>query len=232
MIISVHLPKTAGKSFQAALEARFGTSLLEDYASFPMNTPEVERTRSALEASLQNADREFAGVQCIHGHFLPVKYLLMATRRPLTFVTWLRDPVDRVLSNYYYWKRAYEPESSPPLHRKVVEEDWSVERFCLCSEMRNMYAQFLWGFPVENFDFIGVTEHYDEDLAYFADRFLGVPVEAQRLNVGAAQGGPYQIDEGLRQRIEAFHDRDMDLYRRALEKRRARLASGTRRVVQ
>ena len=225
MIISVHLPKTAGKSFEAALTTCFGASLVEDYDSFPMNTPAGERNRAALEASLRHAEADFPGVECIHGHFLPVKYLLMATRRDVTFVTWLRDPVQRMLSNYHYWKRTYRRDSSPPLHRKVVEEDWSVERFCLGAEMRNMYAQFLWGFPVEEFDFIGVTEFYEGDLSYFAERFLGVPVAPQRLNAGGPPGGEYQIDPGLRRQIEAFHDRDVELYRRALEKRLLRQRS-------
>src|SRR5207302_9855883 len=59
MMVSVHLPKTAGKSFQAALTARFGESLLEDYRDFPMNTPEYDRNRAALEASLRNAEHDF-----------------------------------------------------------------------------------------------------------------------------------------------------------------------------
>jgi hypothetical protein len=222
VIISVHLPKTAGKSFQAALETRFGHSLREDYGSFPMNTPRYERQRAALEASLANAEADLAGVECIHGHFLPVKYLLLATRRDLTFVTWVRDPIQRLLSHYHYWRKTYQPGTSPPLHRKMVEENWSVQRFCLGDEMRNTYAQFLWGFPVENFDFMGITEFYEEDLAYFAKRFLGVPVVPQRVNVGAAQGKEYELDEGLRRQIEAFHERDIEVYQRALEKRKTR----------
>jgi len=107
----------------------------------------------------------------------------------------------------------------------MLEEDWSVKRFCLGDEMRNTYAQFLWAFPIENFDFIGVTEYYEEDLAYFAERFLGVPVEPQRVNVGAAQGKEYELDAGLRRQIEAFHERDIELYQRALEKRQARRAT-------
>jgi hypothetical protein len=222
VIISVHLPKTAGKSFEAALETRFGSSLLEDYATFPMNTPRYERNRTALEQSLRNAEAEFAGVECIHGHFLPAKYLLLAERRDLTFVTWVRHPVQRLLSNYYYWRRTFEPGTAPRLHRKVVEEDWSVERFCLSDEMRNMYGQFLWGFPVENFAFMGITEFYEDDLDYFAGRWLGLSVEPKRLNIGSAPDGEYQVDRALRTRIETFHEQDMELYRRALEKRLAR----------
>lgn len=221
MIISVHLPKTAGKSFEAALSTRFGDALLEDYGTFPMNTPVYARNRAALEASLLNADDDSTGVECIHGHFMPVRYLLLAGRRDVTFVTWMRHPVQRILSNYYYWKDTYQPGSSPPLHCRVVEEEWSVERFCLSAEMQNMYTQFLWGFPVENFSFIGVTEHYDEDLADFARQYLGLRVEPQRLNVGTLPG-EYKVDAALHRRIEAFHQRDMDLYERALRERSAR----------
>jgi hypothetical protein len=60
MIISVHLPKTAGNRFHAALEMRLGGSLLEDYGCFPMNTPRYERQWAALEASLANARAELA----------------------------------------------------------------------------------------------------------------------------------------------------------------------------
>jgi hypothetical protein len=225
MIISVHLPKTAGKSFEAALQTRFGASLLEDYSDFPMNTPKYERTRAAIQQSLINAAAGFPGVECIHGHFLPVKYLLMAERRAITFITWMRDPVQRLLSNYFYWRRTYEPATAQRLHRRVVEEDWSLERFCLGAEMRDMYAEFLWGFPVDNFAFIGVTEFYDEDLAYFARRFLGITVEPQRLNVGEAEGRQYELDGALRLEIEKVHKRDVELYRMALRRRLTRPAT-------
>jgi hypothetical protein len=223
MIISVHLPKTAGKSFEAALQARFGSGLREDYGTFPMNTPRAERQRAALEACLANASASFAGTACIHGHFLPLKYLLLAEQRPVTFVTWLRHPVQRAISNFHYWRRAYDPATARPLHRRVVEEDWTLERFCLCDEMRDMYSQFLWGFPIENFAFIGITEHFDRDLADFAERHLGIAVTPERLNAGSVPGEAYPIESDLRRRIEECHARDMVLYERALALRQARL---------
>lgn len=216
MIISVHLPKTAGKSFQAALQAAFGDAVLEDYGSFPMNTPRAERQRAAVEACLANADREFAGVDCIHGHFLPLRYLLFAERRDATFVTWLRHPIQRLISNYHYWRREYDAATARPLHRRVVEEDWSLERFGLGDEMRDMYSQFLWGFPLENFAFVGITEHYAEDLAVFAQRYLSRDVAAEWINVGERPGQTYDIDPALARTLEAFHARDMALYARAL----------------
>jgi hypothetical protein len=218
LIISVHLPKTAGTSFAAALDTRFRTRFLRDYSDFPINTPQPERNRAALQASLRNAESDFADVACIHGHFLPIKYLLLVHKREVKFVTWMRHPVERVLSHFYHWKRSYSPRS--PLHRRVVEEDWSIERFCLGSEVRNLYWQFLWGFPIHYFDFIGITEFYEDDLAYFSQHYLGAYMQAKRLNI--RNHSAYEIDRSFRNEIEAFHDRDMELYRNALEKRLSR----------
>ena len=129
LLVSLHLPKTAGTSFGSALKTRFGNALLRDYADVPINTPPFERNKAAMQAALDNAEADWSGIECIHGHFLPVKYLLLAARRELKFVTWLRDPVERVLSHYDFWRRGYDPATAPPLHRKVVEENWPLERF-------------------------------------------------------------------------------------------------------
>ncbi|MFL5342601.1 MAG: hypothetical protein ACJ8F7_20910 [Gemmataceae bacterium] len=222
MLISLHLPKTAGTSFAAALESRFGPRLLRDYADLPINTPRSERHAAAFRAGLAMAETGGPDAHCIHGHFLPVKYLPLADRRDVRFITWIRDPVARVLSHYYYWQRTYNPQSAPTLHRKVMEEGWSVERFCLGPELRNLYCQFLWAFPLENFEFIGVTEYYDEDLTYFARRYLGTTVEPVRLN-GAAAEPP--VPASLRDEIAAAHADDVALYQRALARRRSRPAA-------
>jgi hypothetical protein len=226
MIISLHLPKTAGISFSAALEEHFGSGFLRDYYDYPINTPAPERNQSALQSGLAHAEKDFAGITCIHGHFLPVKYLLAAGRHEgFKFVTWMRHPVERVLSHYFFWRKHYDPKIARSLHRRVVEEDWSVERFCLGPELKNLYGQFLWAFPIDYFDFIGVTEFFQQDLEFFARHYLGISPEAKKYNVGDKGEGGYPIDASLRKQIEAFHAGDMELYQRALEKRSRREAS-------
>lgn len=219
MLISVHLPKTAGTSFGITLETHFTVALLKDYADLPINTPKYERNKAALESSLHSAARDFSEIQCIHGHFLPLKYLLLATKRDVKFVTWMRNPVDRAISHYNYWRNDYNPKSAPSVRQKMVEEDWSLERFCLGPEIRNLYSQFLWGFPVEYFNFIGVSEFFEDDLQYFARHYLGVSPKSVELNVGNKQSDRCHVDTAFRKKIEAFHEQDMDLYRRACERR-------------
>jgi hypothetical protein len=212
------MPKTAGTSFSKSLEDHFGTQLLKDYADLPINTSVFDRNRAALKAGIEIGDRGLLGIRCVHGHFLPLKYLLLADKEDLRFITWMRNPVERLLSHYYFWKRTYDPQNAPRLHRKVCEENWSLERFCLGPELRNLYGQFLWGFPLEFFDFIGITEFYDEDLLFFSRKYLGVHLETHRENDGGNKG-QYQVDPSFRQQIEAYHAYDMSLYKRALDVR-------------
>ena len=155
MIVSVHLPKTAGTSFAAALKTHFGDRLQRDYADRPINTPVYDRNQAALRAAIKIAKRGLHGTECVHGHFLPVKYLLLSSRQDVQFVAWMRDPVERLVSHYHFWRN--EPKATPVgrLRSQMLAEQWSLERFCLGPELQNLYGQFLWGFPLERFDFIG-----------------------------------------------------------------------------
>ena len=220
MLVSVHLPKTAGTSFMKSLEEHFGATLMKDYGDLPITMRAYERNHQALEQSIINSERDFANVQCIHGHFLPLKYLLFSVKYPTLFVTWMRNPVERVLSHYYFWKRTYNPDNSPLLQRKMVEEDWSLERFCLGPEVKNLYAQFLWGFPMSYFDFIGITEFYQQDLTYFSQNILGVDLNEKIENVREEKDNRYDIGISLKKDLEKHHDIDLLIYKKAIEKRK------------
>ena len=92
------MPKTAGNSLLAVLGEHFGDAMKNDYLDYPMNVPPRERHRQAMENCLQvaAASAEYDAIRCIHGHFLPVKYLLLADARPTVFVAWMRDPIERL----------------------------------------------------------------------------------------------------------------------------------------
>ena len=229
MIISVHTPKAGGMSFRALLEQHFGDSILLDYSDFPINTPpeirnaRAKKTRNKL-LWLYNLGLKYKSIQCIHGHFIPYKYSRFYGKKNVQFVTWLRDPLERLASHYYFWCRNYKAKTTPGvLHRRIVEEKWSFEKFCFSPEMQNTYAQFLWKFPIANFDFVGITEHFDEDLAYFAKTFLGLhDVKIPTENRNPNKTDDYFTDAGFKNELMEFHAKDYEIYNRALAMRKAR----------
>ena len=74
MIISLHLPKTAGTSFSRSLEECFGNKLLKDYKDLPINKSQSKRKSQAVIKSIFNMIKRPVAKECIHGHFMPLKY--------------------------------------------------------------------------------------------------------------------------------------------------------------
>lgn len=221
LLISVHLPKTAGTSFAATLRAVFGDGYRDDYADLPMQRGRWPRRWHALRAgwALRGSLADAGG--CIHGHFLPLKYRIALAARQARYVTWLRDPVERLASHYAFWQRDYDgSDPAQPLRNRMLREDWSFERFALGPELRDVYLQYLWRFPPRRFDFIGITEQYAEDLARLACRHLGTVAIADSalVNPERAETG-YPVDQALRRRIEHHHAGDVALYRWAVSRR-------------
>ncbi len=216
MLVSVHLPKTGGSSLLASIEGAYGSSLLLDNDDRPINTPPLKRKTAAISHCMKNTSRDFEAVCCIHGHFMPLKYLFLLRSVDVQFVAWLRDPIERLASHYFYWLKNYDPHTAGALRRRVVEEGWPLERFCLAPELRNFYSQFFWGFPIRCFDFVGITEYYDADFAYFSHKYLGteLPVKSKNINENKPVGSYFENGE-LRRKLESYHSKDITLYQKA-----------------
>ncbi|OOG40366.1 sulfotransferase family 2 domain-containing protein [Rhodanobacter sp. C05] len=216
-IISLHLPKTAGTSFGKSLSLHFGARYRPDYGDQAISKPVLQRRESALAAGMEIAEQGLGDCECVHGHFLPVKYLPLAARRELTFVTWMREPVARIISHYYYWQESYDEKTAAPHHRQVIEQRWTLEQFCLSEQFRNIYTQYLWSFPLENFAFIGTSENYQEDLQEFCRRYLSVNLKPQCQNAAKYSGLRDPLDKAFLDTAREFHAADMQLYQQALK---------------
>jgi hypothetical protein len=225
MLISLHLPKTAGSSLRNSLQEHYGPRLIKDYLSSPTLTPRPWREIKAIAALLYNGIRRFQEIECIHGHFLPFKYLLIGARRNAAYITWMRDPVERLASNYWYMRNP-PPYAMPNyIREKMMREQWTLEQYLLAPELRNECSIYLWGMSIKRFDFIGLTEHFDEDFRYFCRVFLGTELPAEHQNRNTAkQSEKYVTDPDLYARVAAFHAKDMAMYQYALKQRAARIS--------
>ncbi|HEY0199144.1 MAG TPA: hypothetical protein VGC19_11510 [Rhodanobacter sp.] len=221
-IISVHLPKTAGTSFGVSLAAHFGDRFRGDNGDQAIAKPLTERWQQATSAGLLLAAQGLGDVACVHGHFLPAKYLPLGQRCELTFVTWMRDPVARMVSHYHYWQRSYDERIAAPHHRRVIEEGWSLQRFCLSQEFRNIYTQYLWMFPLEKFSFIGISEYFREDFEEFSKQYLATVLPHQHHNATPRSDAYIDLDAAFLDTVRDFHAADMELYAKALRLRRIR----------
>lgn len=210
MIISVHLPKTGGYAFKTLLEEQYGKHLLLDYADRPMSHNTFSRNWTAIKNNFRA--RPLSDIQCIHGHFLPCKYTYLSEQS--RFVIWLRDPVERIVSHYYYWKRTDDTSITSPLYHKMINENMSLEQFCQLPRFWNFYSKYLFNFDIANFSFIGLTENYDQSFNSFCRMFNienSEPLLRQNHNIHR-KGEKYDIPQSLRQYIEKKNKKDYQIY--------------------
>ncbi len=222
MLIGVHIPKTAGTSVRHVLEVHFQHQLHVIYGEKPMADEPKIRQQKLRELALVEESNLYPGIGCIYGHLLPFRYHLFKNNRQTTFFTWVRHPIERMVSDYYHIKRQTAHAHEQPLFKKIILEKWTLEQFLFCPEMKNFQSNYLWSFPIEYFSFVGITEYFIQEFPVFCNMFLGKIYDTPVLNTGGYAAPENQVAGELRMEAEKFHAEDMVLYTRALEMREKR----------
>lgn len=201
MLLSVHIPKTGGVSFRNILKAHYAGGFAQCYW-------EITDAWGHVHAEVPPA------TECLHGHYVVDEF---AAKFPdARCVTWVRDPVERVISSYHH--RLRDPDLRNPVTRRLVEEHLSLADFVELPSVQNEMAWFLGTKPPAAFDFVGITERFDHSLATFCHRFGLPPQAARHDNSNPTRLGPrYAIDPALRRHILALNARDDEIYRHVLE---------------
>lgn len=194
MIVSVHIPKTAGTSLRLGLEQSLGTRLLLDYEDRPLaRTPEdtARRERSAATVAADPA-RLLRDYDAVHGHFIASKYLPLGDAA--RFAVFLREPVARTLSQYRHWHRA--PNAPNPIARRIRDGEIGPGDLAELPEYRRIYADFLGGIDLDRFAFVGLAERYEDSLALFRSMFgIALPILHENPAAPDAHGVDLPADE-------------------------------------
>lgn len=200
-IIFMHIPKTAGTSFRTAARDFYKPrNILRDYGKdsdltsqeikqFFYNNKDVAKLR---EASLN--------YKLITGHYPAARYNKIFTDAPV--VTFLRDPVERVVSEYHHLCSS-------------IGLKCSLRDFYLKKVYQNRQAQLLEGVPFSEMGFVGVTDLYEISLALFNKKY-GTKLEYLEMNKGK-----YMVSEKSStpqeeiEEIKHLNKIDMELYQLA-----------------
>lgn len=228
-IFFLHVPKTAGTSVRHFLEA-------------PLRRQEIHRVMSAPnEIQRRRRERFDPTIKFVSGH---VPYWFgdaLPGRQTLLFV---RNPVERVLSTYYFWRSQPAPapedlSEDAELLRTIANV--SLEEFVFTEDATwrggiNNYACRMVGHAqpwtlalpfddqtqklalerVESIEMIGVVERTNESLAVIA-RHLGLPFESALPSQNVTQGRPKSTDtsHSIIGAIQDANEGDIVLWERA-----------------
>ncbi|NES01420.1 MAG: sulfotransferase family protein [Okeania sp. SIO2F4] len=114
-LIFPHIPKTAGTTLRSVI--------LSQYSQEKVHFLKVSQT--PLEAAQKISESDNKRVHCYVGH-MPYglhKYLA----KPAIYITLIREPVDRIISMYYFIRE----EPAHRLHNEFLSKDISLEDFVL-----------------------------------------------------------------------------------------------------
>lgn len=173
-VIFLHVPKTAGTTLNRLIEWEY--PVREMYSVDPVLFKWSGAHLRKLPASRLRKIRMFKGHMLFGLHeILP---------QPATYITVLREPVDRVLSAYYFM-RTYKLH---PLYWKMRRENWTLDDFIHRSQRTNVQSKIIAGAEYEkpcteeiaaralanidqHFSVVGLSERFEESLALMKLRY-------------------------------------------------------------
>jgi hypothetical protein len=211
-LLSVHFPKSAGKSLLRSLETAYGaTAILTDYSDDPADpcSPFNLDPDGCLRRAQQQVYED--QVRVIHGHFHISKYAHLRNAKRITF---LRHPLKNLLSIYFFWKTLPEGHA---LFNYCRDHKLDILEFARIPLLRYLLSRTYFGnVDLTTFDFVGTTENYAADIQKLAC-VLGVPLAESTVNVTGHPdypGGCQQImgDEALMAQLREILAEDIHFY--------------------
>jgi FkbM family methyltransferase len=224
-LIFIHIPKAAGSTLSTIIKNQFS----EDHI-FQVNGTDPAPSIQQLK-TLDREDKR--SLQCVMGH---MAFGLHETLpQAATYITMLRDPVERIVSHYYYVLRS--PHHY--LHQKVTTENISlldyVEMNLTPVELDNGQTRIISGQadfsnrttapPVteaelrqaqdnleNHFSVVGLSERFDESIFLLQRVFGWNNISYERTNGTPGRPNAGDLPENVIRRIQQLNELDMALY--------------------
>lgn len=216
-IVFIHIPKAGGMTIYSAIRSIYK----------PSEIHKINPAAESLEKYKQLSVARKKNLKVIYGHMDYQIHKFMPSNS--RYFTMMRNPIERVISHYYYVKRT----ANNPLNelaKRSTLEDWITR--CGLIEMNNGQTRRLSGYndPEElsecseerlnqakctiqqQFSLVGITERFDESSRLLKQLF-NWPIESVRpTNVSPHRPNIKEIPTQTIQLIKKFNALDIELY--------------------
>ncbi|PAE26349.1 MULTISPECIES: sulfotransferase family 2 domain-containing protein [Bacillaceae] len=209
IVVLVHILKTGGSTLRSIIKKQYQPEEIAilDFLDKPAIKSEFERRLN------------HHNIKCVLGHF--DFGIHRFSEKQCSYITLLRDPVERVISDYYFIRRSKEH----PLYSKVIK--MNIEQFVNCEEIQwqisNLQTRVISGSTSrdlmlaqknlkEHFSIAGITEMFNESLFLMSKQFNWNIQDFKRINVTENRPKRENISAHIIKQIEDKNKFDIELY--------------------
>jgi len=209
-IISLHIPKTAGTSFYQLLEQEYGHGLSISY-----RRRDVEKVLADGEIPTTTLS---IGCRVLHGHFHYSEVRTIHQQHRAKLICWLRDPVERVISNYHFFRAGLtDPDRNPEVYtqnKHRIQE--TLLTYAARPENRNRIATFLAGTNLDDFYFVGRVEHFAADVKKLGELLDWQDHPLPLLNQKDPRIAPARVSAQDKQALTKLNTLDLQIHEQLL----------------
>lgn len=212
LIIFMHIPKTGGLTLRKIIDQQYMKN-------------EIYHISRGVDVNKLKERLNNGKIKAVYGHnrFGIHKYF---SNRLFTYITLLRDPVERVISTYYYILERPQNRlhhlAKEVTFKQFVEESYSEFHI----PVNNHQTRFLSGQKQpdlemalknmqQHFQVVGITEQYNESLFLMKKHFGWKNIYYEKINQTSSRPKAADLPESLIQLIESKNELDLALYNAA-----------------
>ncbi|HEU0208548.1 MAG TPA: sulfotransferase family 2 domain-containing protein [Candidatus Udaeobacter sp.] len=214
-VIFLHVPKTAGTTLNRLIEWEY--PLFEIYSIDPVFF------RWSASHLWRLPPQRLKKIRMFKGHMLFGLHKILP--QPASYISVLRDPIDRVISAFYFM-RSY---MLHPLYWKFRREKWTIEDFIRRLPRENVQCKILAGADynapcteaifeqakenlLRHFSVVGLSERFEESLALMKLRFGWKLSSYSSFNVTRTRPKKHDLSQATLDLVIAKNSFDVALY--------------------
>ncbi len=202
LILLLHIPKTAGTTMHGIIEEQYPSGIVG------VNKGNLLEVIKEVSTDYYNS----ITIRCIYGHFNYGVHKYVT--RPFTYISLLRDPVERVISEYYFLLR--NPKHDPYVANEIKMKNMSLLDYVSSTDKAflfrtsNMQTRFISGKPfpqlkdfmiaknnIKKHFLLGITERFNESLFLFQKKLGWKPIHSYK-SIFVAKDRPMKLEISMK----------------------------------